>query len=397
MVARLVRLLGSFEAAEDAFQDACVKAIEHWSRDGMPEHPGAWLATAAKNRAFDVGSSASAKRDVSIEAAATDVADFHIDFDRLDSGVDDDQLRLIFTCCHPALSPEAQVALTLRTLCGLSTSEIARAFHEPEHTTAQRLVRAKSKIRTARIPYEIPSSEALPERLDTVLTTIYLVFNEGYAAAEGEHLLRDDLCLEAIRLARWLHRTLSHEPEVTALLALLLLQHSRSRARIDEQGDVVLLESQDRSRWDRAAIDEGTRLLDEALRLKQPGSYQLQAAIAALHAAAPTAEATDWKQISLLYNSLWVRVNTPTVGLNRAAALGMAWGPNAGLAALEGLDESTFELSHWYAAARADLLRRAKRFDDAAHAYRKALTKVMNAPERRYLERRLAEMTLLKQ
>ena len=395
VIARLVRLLGSLPAAEDAFHDACVKALEQWPVSGVPAQPGAWLATVARNRGFDVSGSAHAALAEPLEAASNAPTREAIDLDRLDSGVDDDQLRLLFTCCHPALSAQTQVALTLRTLGGLSTTEIARAFHEPEATTAQRLVRAKSKIRGAGIPYEVPSREALPARLYSVLTTIYLVFNEGYSAAEGEALLRDNLCREAIRLARWLHATLPAEPEVTGLLALLLLQHSRAEARVDAKGDVVLLEDQDRDRWSAQAIAEGGALLDAALELKQPGPYQLQAAIAALHAAAPTAAQTDWRQIALLYNSLWQRVDTPTVGLNRAAAIGMAWGPNEGLDALSRLDASHFELSHWFDSARADLLRRAKRYAEAAVAYDQALTRVRNAPERRYLEKRLGEVRAL--
>ncbi len=392
VIARLVRVLGSLQAAEDAFSDACVKALERWPVSGVPAQPGAWLATVAKNRAFDVSGSAGAALSEPLDAASGLAAGHEVDLDRLDSGVDDDQLRLIFTCCHPALSAQTQVALTLRTLGGLSTSEIARAFHEPEATTAQRLVRAKSKIRIAGIPYEVPARQALPSRLDSVLTTIYLVFNEGYSAAEGEQLLRDDLCHEAIRLASWLHATMPDQAEVSGLSALLLLQHSRSEARVDATGDLILLEDQDRSRWNREEIAEGTRLLEEALRLDQPGPYQLQAAIAALHTEAQRAEHTDWRQIALLYDGLVGWVDTPTVALNRAVAIGMAFGAREGLEALGRLDVAQFELTHFFDAARADFLRRAGERSDAAKAYRAALSRVRNAAERRYLERRLGEV-----
>ncbi len=392
VIARLVRVLGSLQAAEDAFSDACVKALERWPVSGVPAQPGAWLATVAKNRAFDVSGSAGSVLSEPLDAASGLAAADEVDLDRLDSGVDDDQLRLIFTCCHPALSAQTQVALTLRTLGGLSTSEIARAFHEPEATTAQRLVRARSKIRIAGIPYEVPTREALPSRLDSVLTTIYLVFNEGYSAAEGEQLLRDDLCREAIRLASWLRATMPDQPEVSGLLALLLLQHSRSEARVDATGDLILLEDQDRSRWNREEIAQGTRLLEEALRLKEPGPYQVQAAIAALHTEAQRAEHTDWRQIALLYDGLVGWVDTPTVALNRAVAIGMAFGAREGLEALGRLDVAQFELTHFFDAARADFLRRAGERSDAAKAYRAALSRVRNAAERRYLERRLGEV-----
>ncbi len=392
VIARLVRVLGSLQAAEDAFSDACVKALERWPVLGVPQQPGAWLATVAKNRAFDVTGSAEAIRSEPLDAASELAAADGVNLDRLDSGVDDDQLRLIFTCCHPALSAQTQVALTLRTLGGLSTLEIARAFHEPEATTAQRLVRAMSKIRIAGLPYEVPAREALPARLDSVLTTIYLVFNEGYSAAEGDQLLRDDLCLEAIRLASWLHATLPDQAEVSGLLALVLLQHSRSEARVDENGDLILLEEQDRTRWNGGEIAEGTRLLEAALQLNQPGPYQLQAAIASLHAEAVRADQTDWRQIALLYDALLRWVDTPTVALNRAVAIGMAFGPREGLEALARLDATHFELTHFFDAARADFLRRAGQQAEAATAYRAALRRVRNAAERRYLERRLGEV-----
>lgn len=393
VLATLVRVTGDLERAEDAFHDACVKALETWPTRGVPEQPGAWLTTVAKNAALDAlrrsaKDPAQASLDDALEAGTAPT----IDEARLDTGLEDDQLRLLFTCCHPALAPQSQVALTLRTLGGLSTPEIARAFHEAEATTAQRLVRAKGKIRDAGIPYVVPSKEALPERLEAVLSVVYLVFNEGYTATEGPSLMRVDLCAEAIRLGRWLARVFPSNAEVLGLVALMLLQDSRREARVDAAGDLVVLEEQDRSKWDQAEIAEGLAVLDDALGLRSPGPYQLQAAIAALHAQAKTAGETDWPQIALLYEGLWQRVPTPTIALNRAVAIGLASENEAGLEALARIDPSTLEHSHLLDAARADFLRREGRLDDARAAYEAARSKAKNAAEVRFLERRLREL-----
>ncbi|MBL8939755.1 MAG: RNA polymerase sigma factor [Archangium sp.] len=393
VLATLVRVTGDLERAEDAFHDACVKALETWPTRGVPEQPGAWLTTVAKNAALDAlrrsaKDPAQASLDDALEAGTAPT----IDEARLDTGLEDDQLRLLFTCCHPALAPQSQVALTLRTLGGLSTPEIARAFHEAEATTAQRLVRAKGKIRDAGIPYVVPSKEALPERLEAVLSVVYLVFNEGYTATEGPSLMRFDLCAEAIRLGRWLARVFPSNAEVLGLVALMLLQDSRREARVDAAGDLVVLEEQDRSKWDQAEIAEGLAVLDHVLGLRSPGPYQLQAAIAALHAQAKTAGETDWPQIALLYEGLWQRVPTPTIALNRAVAIGLASENEAGLEALARIDPSTLEHSHLLDAARADFLRREGRLDDARAAYEAARSKAKNAAEVRFLERRLREL-----
>jgi RNA polymerase sigma-70 factor (ECF subfamily) len=309
-----------------------------------------------------------------------------------DSGISDDRLRLMFTCCHPALSLDAQVALTLRTLAGLTTAEIARAFLVPEQTMAKRLVRAKAKIRNAGIPYRMPPTHLLPERTVAVLGVLYLLFNEGYSATAGVGLVRDSLCDEAIRLARVLTELMPDEPEAIGLLALMLLHRARLAARVDDAGILVPLEEQDRSRWDRAAIDEGTTLLDAALRRRQPGPYQVQAAIAACHATAPQAAATDWSEIAMLYGRLHQLLPTDIVALNRAVAVGMADGPAAGLRLVDGL-ESSGALSgyHLLPATRADLLRRLGRHEEAVHAYRAAIELAQTDAERRYLTRRLAE------
>lgn len=394
VIARLARISG-LEAAEDAFHDACVKALERWPSTGIPEQPGAWLMTVAKHRAVDLSRREAKLPAVTLDEALEAVAPgAPFDEDRFDSGLRDDQLRLIFTCCHPALSPEAQVALTLRTLGGLSTAEIARAFHEPEATCAQRLVRAKSKIRIAGIPYEVPTRDLLPARLATVLSTIYLVFNEGYTATEGDELLRVELCDEAIRLARWLCSSLPEQPEAAGLLALMLFHHSRRATRTDVEGALVVLDEQDRSRWDQPAIAEASALLDAALSRARGavGPYQIQAAIAALHAQAPTASDTDWKQIALLYDALWRVLETPTVALNRAVAIGMGWGAEAGLGALQRLQANDFAHTHLFASAHADLLRRAGRLAEARRWYERALSLARNAVERRFLERRLAQL-----
>ena len=313
-------------------------------------------------------------------------------YDRDDSGIPDDRLKLIFTCCHPALATEAQVALTLRTLAGLTTPEIARAFLVPEATMAQRLVRAKRKISNAAIPYRVPPAHLLPERTSAVLGVLYLLFNEGYAATSGEDLIRQNLCAEAIRLARTLTQLMPDEPEALGLLALMLLQDSRREARVDENGDLIPLEDQDRSAWDAGAIREGLDVLDAALRRRQPGPYQVQAAIAGCHASANRAEDTDWAEIALLYGRLASMVPTPVVRLNRAVAVAMAEGPEAGLRLVDELSESLAGY-HLLQATRADLLRRMRRNDEAADAYRAALAMTTGEAERRYLARRLAEVS----
>jgi len=392
VVATLIRTTGDWDLAEDCAQGAFERALKTWPRDGIPRRPGAWLTTTARNLARD-----RLRRDAVGETKLREVAStsHHEDPDERDeSGVSDDRLRLIFTCCHPALKVEARVALTLRTLAGLTTAEIARAFLVPEPTMAQRLVRAKRKIRNARIPYRVPPAHLLPERTGGVLAVLYLLFNEGYAATSGADLVRVDLSAEAMRLARTLTRLMPDEPEALGLLALMLLHDARRAARLGDDGEVVTLEEQDRSLWDREAIAEGVRLLDAAMRLGRPGPYRLQAAIAACHATAATAAETDWARIAVLYGELARLVPSPVVRLNRAVAVAMAEGPSAGLELVEVLAASG-ELAgyHLLPATRADLLRRLGRPEQAAAAYREALELVATDAERRYLNRRLAEVT----
>jgi len=391
---------GDFQLAEDSMQDAFEVALERWRRDGIPRQPGAWVLTTARRRAIDRLRRAQTwrrKRDVLERLARLEQEEA---LHGTSSGgepeegtVDDHRLRLIFTCCHPALAPEAQIALTLRTIAGLETREIARAFLVPEPTMAQRLVRAKRKIRDAGIPYEVPDDAALPARLATVLAVIYLVFNEGYTATAGDRLVRAELCAEAIRLARVLVELMPDEPEAIGLLALMLLHDSRRDARTSAGGDLVTLEEQDRALWHRDQADEGSALIERALRARRPGPFQLQAAIAALHAEAATPEATDWVQIGLLYSQLLRIQPSAVVRLNRAVAVAMALGPRVGLAELEELSAGgELDEYHLLHAARADLLRRDARPIEAAAAYARALELCSNPIEQRYLRRRLDEV-----
>ena len=385
-------MTGDWDLAEECAQDAFAMALERWGRDGVPRRPGAWLTTTARNRALDRlrrGATEAAKLR---QIAAMPPTDDEPEDDGDDGTVADDRLRLIFTCCHPALALEARVALTLRTLAGLTTAEIARAFLVSEPTMAKRLVRAKDKIRNAGIPYRVPPAHLLPERTGGVLAVLYLLFNEGYAATAGADLVRQGLCAEAIRLARTLTGLMPDEPEALGMLALMLLQDARRAARVDDAGDVVPLEEQDRSLWDRDEIDEGLRLLDDALRHDRAGAYQLQAAIAACHASAARAQDTDWRRIAELYGRLAQIAPSPVIELNRAVAVAMADGPAAGLALVEAL-EASGELAgyHLLPAARADFLRRLDRRSEAAAAYREAFDLASTEAERRYLRRRLAE------
>jgi RNA polymerase sigma-70 factor (ECF subfamily) len=391
IVATLIRMTGDWDLAEECVQDAFARALERWPRDGVPHRPGAWLTTTARNLALD------RLRRSAVEAAklreAAELREFsERDGESGDSGISDDLLRLIFTCCHPALALEARVALTLRTVAGLSTAEIARAFLVPEPTMAKRLVRAKQKIRNAGIPYRVPPGHLLPERLGGVLGVLYLLFSEGYAATAGADLVRQGLCAEAIRLAGTLADLMPDEPEVRGLRALMLLHDARRAARLDDAGDLILLEDQDRGSWDADRVAEGTRLLDTALRRGRPGPYQVQAAIAACHATAASAGETDWAQIALLYGRLVMMIPSPVVELNRAVAVAMADGPAAGLALVEHLAGAGALASyHLLPAPRAHLLRRLDRTDEAAAAYREALALAPTDVERRYLTRRLAE------
>jgi RNA polymerase sigma-70 factor (ECF subfamily) len=390
VLATLIRLLGDFDLAEEALHDAFIAAVQQWPRDGIPANPRAWLVSAGRFKAID-----SLRRRARFDASKRHlVAELEEVASAFDEGedVEDDRLRLIFTCCHPALPADAQVPLTLREVCDLKTEEIARAFLSSPSTIAQRIVRAKSKIRDARIPYQVPALAELPERLDNVLRVIYLVFNEGYSASSGDSLTRTDLSAEAIRLARLLLELLP-DPEVMGLLALMLLHDSRRAARATVDGELVLLDDQDRSMWDRAQIAEGLALVGQALASRRIGVYVLQAAIAAVHAQAPDSTRTDWSQIVGLYDVLQRLVPSPVVALNRAVAIAMRDGPEAGLAEVDALLEAgdlrDYHLAH---AARADFCRRLGRKEEARVAYRNALALIRQEPERRFIEKRLREL-----
>ncbi len=392
VLATLIRLLGDFDLAEEAMHDAFAAAVEQWPRDGTPDNPRAWLVSTGRFKAIDV-----LRRRARFDRSLVELAE-HLGSRANDpsegdgEGLDDDRLRLIFTCCHPALPADAQTALTLREVCGLTTEEIARAFLAAPRTVAQRIVRAKAKIRDARIPYQVPSRDDLADRLDSVLQVVYLVFNEGYSASSGASLTRHDLSGEAIRLARLL-RELLPEPEVLGLLALMLLQESRRAARTSPAGELVLLDAQDRSLWNRDQIAEGAALVEQALRSRRFGPYSLQAAIAAVHAEASSAPKTDWAQIVGLYDVLAKADPSPVVELNRAAAIAMRDGPAAGLTLIDAIlgrgELDDYHLAH---SARADLCRRLGRTAEARVAYERALVLTKQEPERRFLEKRLQEL-----
>ena len=396
IIAGLIRVSGSFDLAEEAMQDAFAAALARWPAQGIPDSPAAWITAVAHRKLIDYARRARTRRDKAddllreTEASRVDDAP-GVDADAM--SFPDDRLRLIFTCCHPALNVEAQIALTLRTLGGLTTPEIARAFLVPEPTLAQRLVRAKRKIQDARIPYEVPPEHLLPERLASVQAVIYLIFNEGYAATAGDGLMRPELCSEAIRLGQTLCELMPQDAESAGLLALMLLHDSRRGARVNSEGELVPLDEQDRSRWDAGRIREGVQLVEKALRRGRIGPYQLQAAIAALHASAPTAAQTDWRQSAALYGELSRIQSSAVVALNHAVAVAFSEGLETGLRMIDELGSSG-DLDSYYLfhAARADILRRLGRSPEAAEAYRRALSLTANAVERRYLRRRLHEV-----
>lgn len=390
IVATLIRVTGDWDLAEECTQEAFAAAVVSWARDGIPRVPGAWLTTTARRRAVDrvrrSRTGATKTQEWMMSITGDDSRDD-------ESGISDDRLRLIFTCCHPALSLEARVSLTLRTLAGLTVAEIARAFLVPEPTMAKRIGRAKAKIRHAGIPYRVPPAHLLPERTTAVLAVVYLLFNEGYRSTAGADLMRSQLCEEAIRLARALSELMPDEPEAAGLLSLLRLHHARKDARVDAAGDLIPLDEQDRTRWDTAAIAEGTAILEAALRRGEPGPYQIQAAIAACHGNASSAATTDWREITALYDRLYELIPTPVVALNRAVAVGMADGPAVGLARVEELSALGVATSlPLLEATRADFLRRLGRRTEAARSYELARQAAGTDAERRYLSRRLAEV-----